>query len=127
MPSWAPERGENKHAGSYLRRFDCSCCMYRKGVPSAPCVLQVSDVNEEAKWGSGLTASLILSLTLMSLTLMQTKDGFVEGGLTQVDFAFDMGYKYGIAVSLDLHAANGSQNGYDHSAPFVSATGHGEQ
>ena len=47
-------------------------------------------------------------------------DGFVEGGLKYVDLAFQWGLKYGIAVSLDLHAANGSQNGYDHSAPTVS-------
>jgi aryl-phospho-beta-D-glucosidase BglC (GH1 family) len=56
-----------------------------------------------------------------------TADGFLEGGIAQVDFAFEMGYKYGIAVSLDLHAAQGSQNGYDHSAPFVSPSGHGIQ
>ena len=54
-------------------------------------------------------------------------DGFVEGGMAQVQFAFEMGFKYGIAVSLDLHAAKGSQNGYDHSAPFVSASNHGIQ
>ena len=44
-----------------------------------------------------------------------------------MDFAFEMGYKYGIAVSIDLHAANGSQNGYDHSAPFVDSSNHGQE
>ena len=52
--------------------------------------------------------------------MQSTADGFVEGGLQHVDLAFQWGLKYGIGVSLDLHAANGSQNGYDHSAPTVS-------
>ena len=56
-----------------------------------------------------------------------TADGFVEGGLKYVDLAFQWGLKYGIGVSLDLHAANGSQNGYDHSAPLVSPHGFGQE
>jgi glucan 1,3-beta-glucosidase len=32
-----------------------------------------------------------------------------------LDFAFDMAGKYGLEILIDLHAAPGSQNGYDHS------------
>ena len=41
----------------------------------------------------------------------------MEGGLKYVDLAFQWGLKHGLSVSLDMHAANASQNGYDHSAP----------
>ena len=42
---------------------------------------------------------------------------FVEGGLAYVDKAMEWGAKHGIGVLLDMHAAPGSQNGFDHSAP----------
>ncbi len=37
------------------------------------------------------------------------------------------GAQYGIGVLIDFHATNGSQNGYDHSAPFVGSPGRGQQ
>ena len=55
--------------------------------------------------------------------MQATADGFVEGGLAYVDLAFKWGLKYGIGIIMELHAANGSQNGYDHSAPVVSSSG----
>ena len=42
---------------------------------------------------------------------------FVEGGLKYVDKALEWGASHGIGVLLDMHAAPGSQNGFDHSAP----------
>ena len=51
---------------------------------------------------------------------------FLEGGLTYVDAAFQWGAEYGIGVLIDFHATNGSQNGFDHSAPFV-VNGNGQQ
>jgi len=45
---------------------------------------------------------------------------FVEGGAAYLDAAMAWGQRYGIGVLLELHAANGSQNGYDHSAPAKS-------
>ena len=42
---------------------------------------------------------------------------FVEGGLQYVDKAMQWGAAHGIGVLLDMHAAPGSQNGFDHSAP----------
>ena len=41
--------------------------------------------------------------------------------------ACNAGQEYGIGVVVDLHATNGSQNGYDHSAPIVSSPGKGEE
>ncbi|CAI7914427.1 unnamed protein product [Closterium sp. NIES-54] len=41
---------------------------------------------------------------------------FSKGGLKYLDWAFDMAAKYGMRVLLSLHAAPGSQNGYEHSA-----------
>ena len=49
-----------------------------------------------------------------------TADGFVEGGAAYLDAAMAWGEQYGIGILLELHAANGSQNGYDHSAPVKS-------
>lgn len=37
------------------------------------------------------------------------------GNIEYLDFAFNMAEKYGLKVLIDLHAAPGSQNGYDHS------------
>ena len=42
---------------------------------------------------------------------------FVEGGLQYVDKAMEWGAAHGIGVLIDMHAAPGSQNGFDHSAP----------
>ena len=42
---------------------------------------------------------------------------FVEGGLRYVDKAMEWGAAHGIGVLIDMHAAPGSQNGFDHSAP----------
>jgi glucan 1,3-beta-glucosidase len=42
---------------------------------------------------------------------------FVEGGLAYVDKAMQWGAAHGIGVLIDMHAAPGSQNGFDHSAP----------
>ncbi len=42
---------------------------------------------------------------------------FVEGGLKYVDKAMEWGAAHGIGVLVDMHAAPGSQNGFDHSAP----------
>lgn len=39
----------------------------------------------------------------------------VKRSLRYVDWTFDMAEKYGLSVTLDLHGAPGSQNGYDHS------------
>ncbi len=36
------------------------------------------------------------------------------------------GVSYGIGIIIDLHATNGSQNGFDHSAPPV-VNGNGQQ
>ena len=47
---------------------------------------------------------------------------FVEGGAACLDNAMAWGEQYGIGVLLDLHAANGSQNGFDHSAPVSSSS-----
>ena len=41
------------------------------------------------------------------------------GGLAYIDKAFEWGLKYGIAILLDMHAAPGSQNGWEHSSPAV--------
>ena len=42
---------------------------------------------------------------------------FVEGGLAYIDKAMEWGAAHGIGVLIDMHAAPGSQNGFDHSAP----------
>ena len=42
---------------------------------------------------------------------------FVEGGLQYVDKAIEWGAAHGIGILIDMHAAPGSQNGFDHSAP----------
>ncbi len=42
---------------------------------------------------------------------------FVEGGLKYLDKAMEWGAAHGIGVLIDMHAAPGSQNGFDHSAP----------
>ena len=42
---------------------------------------------------------------------------FVEGGLKYVDKAMEWGAAHGIGILIDMHAAPGSQNGFDHSAP----------
>ncbi len=44
----------------------------------------------------------------------------MEGGAACLDDAMTWGEQYGIGILLELHAANGSQNGYDHSAPVKS-------
>lgn len=49
-----------------------------------------------------------------------TPTNFVVGGLTYLDRAFDWAAKYGIGIIVDMHAAPGSQNGNDNSAPPVS-------
>ncbi|ONK75505.1 uncharacterized protein A4U43_C03F17600, partial [Asparagus officinalis] len=41
---------------------------------------------------------------------------FVEGSLQILDRAFSWAEKYDLKVIIDLHAAPGSQNGYEHSA-----------
>ncbi|GMN33688.1 hypothetical protein TIFTF001_004295 [Ficus carica] len=41
---------------------------------------------------------------------------FVGGSLPALDNAFSWAQKYGMKVIVDLHAAQGSQNGWDHSA-----------
>ncbi|KAJ0988599.1 hypothetical protein J5N97_006955 [Dioscorea zingiberensis] len=41
---------------------------------------------------------------------------FVGGSLQALDNAFDWAEKYNLKVIIDLHAAPGSQNGYEHSA-----------
>lgn len=43
------------------------------------------------------------------------------GGIEYVDWAFRMAEKYGLLVLLDLHAAPGSQNGFDHSGRIGEA------
>ena len=42
---------------------------------------------------------------------------FVEGGVQYVDKAMEWGAAHGIGILIDMHAAPGSQNGFDHSAP----------
>jgi len=42
---------------------------------------------------------------------------FVEGAYKYVDKALQWGVQYGIGVLIELHAARGSQNGQDNSAP----------
>ncbi|PRP89173.1 putative glucan 1,3-beta-glucosidase [Planoprotostelium fungivorum] len=42
---------------------------------------------------------------------------YATGALKYIDKAFEWGAKYGVGILLDLHAAPGSQNGDDHSAP----------
>jgi glucan 1,3-beta-glucosidase len=39
---------------------------------------------------------------------------YVKGGIYVLDRAFDWAEKYGILIQIDLHAAPGCQNGYDH-------------
>lgn len=39
------------------------------------------------------------------------------GDAALLDWAFQMGVKYGVRVWLSMHSAPGSQNGWDHSAP----------
>jgi len=48
-----------------------------------------------------------------------TFDGqdYQSGSLKYIDKAFQWGHQYGIAILLEMHAAPGSQNGDDHSAP----------
>lgn len=41
----------------------------------------------------------------------------MTGGLAWIDRAFEWAKKYGIGVLLDMHAAPGSQNGFDNSSP----------
>jgi len=47
---------------------------------------------------------------------------FVEGAYQYVDLAMQWAAKYGIAVWLGVHAVNGSQNGYEASAPEIART-----
>ncbi|PRP85434.1 putative glucan 1,3-beta-glucosidase [Planoprotostelium fungivorum] len=42
---------------------------------------------------------------------------YLTGALKYVDLAFQWGAKHGVGIIIDLHAAPGSQNGDDHSAP----------
>ncbi len=42
---------------------------------------------------------------------------FVRGAAQFLDAAFDMAAVHNIRVVISLHAAPGSQNGFDHSAP----------
>jgi aryl-phospho-beta-D-glucosidase BglC (GH1 family) len=44
----------------------------------------------------------------------------VERAYTYVDTALKWGQQYGIGVLIELHAANGSQNGQDNSAPMTA-------
>ncbi|PRP74863.1 putative glucan 1,3-beta-glucosidase [Planoprotostelium fungivorum] len=46
-----------------------------------------------------------------------TPTNYLTGALAYIDKAFDWGEKWGVAIILDMHAAPGSQNGQDHSAP----------
>eukprot|EP00850_Spirogloea_muscicola_P004298 SM000018S03663 [mRNA] locus=s18:671311:678637:- [translate_table: standard] len=41
---------------------------------------------------------------------------FVSGGLADLDRAFALGSAHGVGIFLSMHAAPGSQNGYEHSA-----------
>lgn len=47
---------------------------------------------------------------------------FVEGAYQYVDLAMQWAAKYGIGVWLGVHAVNGSQNGYEASAPEIART-----
>ena len=42
---------------------------------------------------------------------------YVPGGSKYLDDAFVLASSYGLRVIVSLHAARGSQNGYDHSSP----------
>jgi len=46
-----------------------------------------------------------------------TPTNYLSGALAYIDKAFEWGGKYGVGIILDIHAAPGSQNGDDHSAP----------
>jgi len=45
------------------------------------------------------------------------ENDYQVGSLKYIDRAFEWGAKYGIALLIGIHAAPGSQNGQDHSAP----------
>jgi hypothetical protein len=47
---------------------------------------------------------------------------FVEGAYQYADLVMQWGAKYGIGVWLGVHAVNGSQNGYEASAPEIART-----
>ena len=47
---------------------------------------------------------------------------FVEGAYQYVDLAMQWAAKYGLGVNLAVHAVNGSQNGYEASAPEIART-----
>lgn len=47
--------------------------------------------------------------------LFADEEPYVGGADTYVDLAFEWARQYGLKVILDLHAAPGSQNGWDHS------------
>ena len=47
---------------------------------------------------------------------------FVEGAYQYADLAMQWAAKYGIGVWLGVHAVNGSQNGYEASAPEIART-----
>jgi len=49
--------------------------------------------------------------------LKVTPTNYLTGALAYVDKAFEWGEKYGVGILIDMHAAPGSQNGDDHSAP----------
>ena len=46
----------------------------------------------------------------------------MEGASQYVDLAMQWAAKYGIGVWLGVHAVNGSQNGYEASAPEIART-----
>ena len=66
---------------------------------------------------AGFVPGPYVGLSAPSGSMQDDADGFVEGGSASLDNAMSWGALYGIGVLLDLHAPNGSQNGYDHSAP----------
>ena len=67
-------------------------------------------------YSSCLTAKpdLFTSQPLLKLQILppDPRFPFVEGSYQNLNDAFDWAEKYGIAIWLDYHAHNGSQNGY---------------
>jgi hypothetical protein len=47
---------------------------------------------------------------------------FVEGAYLYMDLAMQWAAKYGLAVNIGVHSVNGSQNGYEASAPEIART-----
>ena len=116
--------GATKRLGSYLHQSN--------HVPDDPPKLSTCKKETTHRGGFPFDCLVTTSLKLITGTpgwnlmlqpVQDTADGFLEGGLNYVDLAFQWGLKYGISVSIDMHAANGSQNGYDHSAPATGLAG----